>query len=145
MRSSPPSLAEPAGEGPITARRAAIDRLFAGGTVEDILSRLDAEAGSEAEWARALAAAIRVKSPLSLKIALAQVRRGGGWSFEDCMRAEFRIVSRVARGEDFYEGVRAVIVDKDNAPRWRPAELAAVDAAEIERHFAPLARELALT
>ena len=56
------------------------------------------------------------------------------------MRAEFRIVSRIARGEDFYEGVRAVIVDKDNSPRWRPAGLAQVDGAQIERHFAPRAR-----
>jgi len=61
------------------------------------------------------------------------------------MRAEFRIVSRIVEGHDFYEGVRAVIVDKDNAPRWRPASLAEVSAADIERHFAPLAQsELAL-
>jgi enoyl-CoA hydratase len=45
---------------------------------------------------------------------------------------------------DFYEGVRAVIIDKDNAPRWQPPILSAVTAAEVERHFAPLARELAL-
>ena len=53
------------------------------------------------------------------------------------MRAEFRIVSRVIEGHDFYEGVRAVIVDKDNAPVWRPATLAEVSAADVERHFAP--------
>ena len=54
------------------------------------------------------------------------------------MRAEFRIVSRVIHGHDFYEGVRAVIVDKDNKPRWQPATLAEVSDAEVERHFAPL-------
>ncbi len=54
------------------------------------------------------------------------------------MRTEFRIVSRVIDGHDFYEGVRAVIVDKDNKPRWRPATLAEVSEAEVERHFAPL-------
>ena len=64
---------------------------------------------------------MRTKSPLSLKIALAQVRRGKTLDFATCMRAEFRIVSRVIEGHDFYEGVRAVIVDKDNKPRWRPA------------------------
>ena len=58
----------------------------------------------------------------SLKLALAQVRRGRDWSFADCMRAEWRIVSRVAYGEDFYEGIRAVIIDKDNLSALAPGE-----------------------
>jgi enoyl-CoA hydratase len=132
------AFAEPAGEGPLAARCEAIDRLFAGGRVEDILQALDNESGEHAEWARATAANIRTKSPLSLKIALAQVRRGKSWDFATCMDAEFRIVSRVIRGHDFYEGVRAVIVDKDNEPRWQPPTLDAVSDAEVERHFAPL-------
>jgi enoyl-CoA hydratase len=130
------AFAEPAGEGAIMARRGAIDRLFAGGRIEDILAALDRETGDEAEWARKTAATIRTKSPLSLKLALAQVRRGKGWDFETCMRAEFRIVSRLIHGHDFYEGVRAVIVDKDNEARWQPATLAEVSEAEVERHFA---------
>ena len=135
------------GEGPIWARRAAIDRLFAGERVEDILAALDREASSgspDAAWAGQTAATLRTKSPLSLKIALAQVRRGKALDFAACMRTEFRIVSRVIEGHDFYEGVRAVIVDKDNRPNWRPAALADVSAAEVERHFAPLKQELAL-
>jgi enoyl-CoA hydratase len=61
------------------------------------------------------------------------------------MRAEFRVVSRVIHGHDFYEGVRAVIVDKDNRPRWQPETLAGVSEAEVERHFAALGKdELAL-
>ena len=142
------AFSEPAGEGPILARRAAIDRLFAGGRVEDILAALDNKAaagGADAEWAAKTAATLRTKSPLSLKLALAQMRRGPAWDFAECMRAEFRIVSRVIEGHDFYEGVRAVIVDKDNAPRWRPATLREVSDAEVERHFAALGpRELAL-
>jgi enoyl-CoA hydratase len=105
------------------------------------LARLDAD---RAPPAQAIAAAIRTKAPLSLKIALAQVRRGREWSFDTCMRAEFRIVSRVVRGEDFYEGVRAVIIDKDNTPRWRPAALCDVTDQDVERHFRPLDRELIL-
>ena len=129
------------------ARREAIDRIFAAPTVEDILTRLEDEVSTgsaDAQWARATAAAIRAKSPLSLKIALEQMRRGRNWSFEECMTAEFRIVSRVAYGEDFYEGIRAVIIDKDNRPRWRPATLAEVSNETVAGHFAPLDEELAL-
>ena len=135
------AFAEPAREGPVTTRRGAIDRLFAGDRVEDILRALD---GPGDEWAAATAATIRIKSPTSLKLALAQVRRGRDWSFEDCMRCEMRIVSRIVYGHDFYEGVRAVIVDKDNTPRWRPAALAEVTESDVERHFAPLDDELRL-
>jgi len=91
------------------------------------------------------ATTMRTKSPLSLKLALAQVRFGAGADFATCMRTEFRIVSRIIHGHDFFEGVRAVIVDKDNRPVWQPATLAEVSEAEIARHFAPLADgELAL-
>jgi enoyl-CoA hydratase len=132
------AFAEPVGDGPMASKYALLDRLFAGDRVEDILERLDGETGDAAEWAQTTAAAIRTKSPLSLKIALKQVRRGKDWSFEDCMRCEFRIVSRIVHGHDFYEGVRAVIVDKDNAPRWKPSELAEITDDGVERYFAPL-------
>jgi enoyl-CoA hydratase len=134
-------LAEPT---PIASRRAVIDRLFAGTSVEAILAALDSETGPDAEFARSTAAAIRTKAPMSLKIALAQMRRGSALSFADCMRTEFRIVSRVAYGEDFYEGIRAVIVDKDNRRRWHPATLAEVTPEMVEGYFAPLAPELGL-
>jgi enoyl-CoA hydratase len=132
------AFAERAGEGPIAARRDAIDWVFAGHEVAAILAKLDASTGADSDWARGTAATIRGKSPLSLKIALAQVRRGKDWDFRRCMQAEFRIVSRIIYGHDFYEGVRAVIIDKDNAPRWRPASLAEVSQADVERHFAAL-------
>jgi enoyl-CoA hydratase len=133
--------------GPVIAHRRAIDRIFAGGSIEEILALLDAEAAttsSDARWAGDVAATVRSKAPLSLKIALSQMRRGRSYSFEKCMQAEFRVVSRVAYGHDFYEGIRAVIIDKDNRPQWRPATLAEVTAASVERHFAPLESELVL-
>ena len=135
------AFAEQVEAGPVTQRKAEIDRLFGRSRLEDVLDALDHEGASgsaDADWARKTAAVIRTKSPLSLKLALAQVRRGRSWDFETCMRAEFRIVSRVIHGHDFYEGVRAVIIDKDNRPRWRPATLAEVSDAEVERYFAPL-------
>src|ERR1043166_6222538 len=135
----------PAG-GALIHRSATIDRLFVGDRVEDILGRLEREAEGEADasWASATAQTIRRKSPTSLKIALTQMRRGKFLSFQDCMKTEFRIVSRLVHGHDFFEGIRAVIIDKDNAPRWRPPSLEAVSEAEVERHFAPLADELEL-
>jgi enoyl-CoA hydratase len=141
------AFAEPEDAGSIVQRRDAIDRLFKGDRVEDILAALDREAAfgrTDADWAGKTANTIRNKSPLSLKLALAQVRRGGSMDFATCMRTEFRIVSRVIHGHDFYEGVRAVIVDKDNKPQWQPLTLGEVSDAEVERHFAPLERELAL-
>jgi enoyl-CoA hydratase/carnithine racemase len=140
-------FAEPARYGLVMARRHEIDRLFADARVEDILERLDREAAwdsTEAEWARATAATIREKSPLSCKIALEQMRRGKEMPFDACMCTEFRIVSRIVHGHDFYEGVRAVIIDKDNTPQWRPPSLAEVTDAEVARHFAPLPSELVL-
>ena len=141
------ACARPAAAGPVVSRGRAIETLFTGERVEDILAALDATGaagGADAAFASAAAALIRTKSPTSLKIALAQMQRGSALDFAECMRTEFRIVSRVVRGHDFYEGVRAVIIDKDQAPRWQPSTLAAVSAAEVERHFAPLASELEL-
>jgi enoyl-CoA hydratase len=141
---SPPETTE---QGPVTAHRRTIDQTFAAGSIEEILALLDAAAAtasSYARWAGDVVATIRGKAPLSLKIALSQMRRGRSYSFERCMQAEFRVVSRVAYGHDFYEGIRAVIIDKDNRPQWRPATLAEVTAASVERHFAPLESELVL-
>ena len=142
------AFAAPPEEGPVAARRADIDRLFSANTIERMLQDLDAEAGEaaaeKADWAKATAATIRSRSPTSLKLALEQVRRGAKLSFEDCMKTEYRIVSRVLHGHDFYEGVRAVIVDKDNTPGWQPAALAQVGEADVARYFEPVADELVL-
>jgi enoyl-CoA hydratase len=128
----------------LAPRAALIDRAFAGTSVEGILANLDREGsggGDDAEFARKEAAAIRSKSPTSLKIAFEQMRRGAALDFAACMRTEFRIVQRIVRGHDFREGVRAVVLDKDNAPRWKPASLGEVSEATVAAHFAPLASE----
>jgi enoyl-CoA hydratase len=142
------AFAQPAGAGNVMTHRPAIDQLFAADRAEDILAALDAftaQNGANAAFAHAAAALIRAKSPTSVKVALAQLRRGRELDFEACMRIEFRIVSRIVRGHDFYEGIRAVIIDKDQTPRWQPATLQAVSAADVERHFAALAAELDLS
>ena len=125
---------------PIDPLRPLIGDCFAGGSVEAILAGLDAAAAPGPE----LASTIRAKSPTSLKIAFEQMQIGGGLTFEEAMRTEYRVVTRLARGHDFYEGVRALIIDKDNAPRWSPPTLDAVTDADIARHFTPLDDELPL-
>jgi enoyl-CoA hydratase len=103
-----------------------------------------AAAGGDAFADKALRT-LAVKSPTSIAIAFEQMRRGAGLDFSEAMRTEFRIVSRIARSDEFYEGVRAVVIDKDNAPRWLPATLDEIEPATIEAYFAPLgADELVL-
>ncbi|MGA7673634.1 MAG: enoyl-CoA hydratase/isomerase family protein [Rhizomicrobium sp.] len=125
----------PAPEAPLAEQRVAIDNLFGLPSVEEILEGLDEEGD---EWAASTAAAIRTKSPTSLKIAFREVREGKTLIFDDCMRMEFRIASRILAGCDFFEGVRAAIVDKDGAPKWRPASLGAVTDDAVASYFAPL-------
>lgn len=134
---------EPAGESAIGAKLGWIDRHFAKADIPAILASLETEAATHAEIARVLAG-MRRKSPMSMAIALEQVRRGAAMSFDEAMTMEFRIVSRIIHGLDFYEGVRAVIIDKDNAPRWSPADISDIDRAAVEAHFAPLDTELDL-
>lgn len=121
----------------IAGHRGSIDRCFKFDTVEAILAALDKDAAAGDSWCADQARAIRAKSPTSLKIALAQVRRGKTMGFVEAMRAEMRIVSRVGLSAEFHEGVRAVIVDKDNAPKWSPSRLDAVKTADVEACFAP--------
>lgn len=128
------------GPASLAVRAARIAEVFSAPSVAmvlDGLDRLSALAGEDAAWAGGLADTIRTKSPTSLEIAFEQLGRGATLDFEDCMRMEFRIVSRILQGHDFYEGVRAVIVDKDNAPVWRPAELAQVSRDDVLAHFEP--------
>lgn len=123
----------------------AIDRSFSADTVPEVLERLEAEGGADGEWARKQADTIRAKSPTSLAISMRQMREGAAMDFEECMRTEFRIVSRVVARHEFFEGVRAVIIDKDNDPEWKPASLDELSEAEIDAYFAPLEEELDLS
>ena len=124
-----------AGPAPLAAHRDAIDRCFAGATVEAITEALEREG---TDWAAATLRAMAGKSPTSQKIALRQIRRGAKLGFDDCMRMEYRLSQHLMAAHDFFEGVRAVVIDKDQAPRWRPARLEEVSDAAVEEYFAPL-------
>jgi enoyl-CoA hydratase len=123
--------AEP-GESNLAALQDRIDDIFGRETVEEMLAALD-EAGDE--WAVKTAKTMRSKSPTSMKIALRQIRTGATLDFHDCMRMENRIAYGCIHGHDFYEGVRAVIIDKDQSPKWQPATLEEVGEADIDPYF----------
>jgi enoyl-CoA hydratase len=122
------------GPAPLATQRAAIDRVFGRATVEEILGALE----HEGEWGASIAADLGERSPTSLRATLRLLQRHHRHEVEDCLRGEFRLVQRFMAGHDFYEGIRAVLVDKDHAPRWKPARLADVAAADIDAMFAPL-------
>ncbi len=120
--------------------RGQIDSAFSGGTVEGIVAALAQE---DADWARDALAAINRASPISLKITMRQLERGIGMEIEEALAMEYRMTQHVMAGHDFFEGIRALLVDKDQKPRWQHASLTAVNEAEVESYFAELGeREL---
>jgi enoyl-CoA hydratase len=113
-----------------------INRLFASDRLETIFAALDAD-GSD--WALREAATLRTKSPQTCKVALRQLAEGATMSdFADEMRMEYRIGHRVVVRHDFLEGVRALIIDKDNMPKWDPATPEGVSEELLDAIFAPL-------
>jgi enoyl-CoA hydratase len=113
-----------------------INRIFALDSVEAIVAALEAD---NSDWAKAQLATLHTKSPQTLKVSFRQLREGARMtSFAEEMRQEYRIGYRVTARHDFQEGVRAVVIDKDNKPAWNPASLQAVSDALIDEIFAPL-------
>ncbi|MEY3623112.1 MAG: hypothetical protein RLZZ407_671 [Pseudomonadota bacterium] len=113
-----------------------INRHFASDKLEDIFASLE---GDDSDWAMKELATLRTKSPQTCKVALRQLAESLKLTdFADNMAMEYRIASRVLVRPDFAEGVRAVIVDKDNSPKWDPATAEGVTDALIDAIFAPL-------
>ena len=123
------------GPAPIAARLADIDRLFSSPTLEGVVAALAADGG---DWAKAQAAAMAPKSPLSAKVAFRLLTQLDPKSLAEDLMVEYRLAWRLVARRDFLEGVRAVIVDKDNRPAWRPATLAETTDALVDEIFAPL-------
>jgi enoyl-CoA hydratase len=118
----------------IVENRTHIDRLFVDDSVEGIMAALAADAS---DWAAKELAALRTKSPLSMAVALRQLREGAAMpDFASEMAQEYAIGAHMVHTRDFIEGVRALIVDKDNAPQWQPNPT----GATIDAIFAPMAR-----
>ncbi len=129
------------GPAPLAALRPTIDRCFAGDTIEAILAALAAEAaagGADAGWAAQTRAGLLKKSPTSLKVTLRQLIVGRDYDVEQALQLEYRLTQHFMAAHDFYEGVRAVLIDKDQSPRWQPASLAAIDDGMVEGYFTSL-------
>jgi enoyl-CoA hydratase len=113
-----------------------INRLFASDSYEEILAALEADGG---EWAEKELATLHGKSPQTCKVALRQLKEGGAMhDFAAQMTQEYAIGSRVVQMHDFIEGVRALIIDKDNSPKWDPPTPETVTDDWIDAIFAPL-------
>ena len=125
------------GPPPLAARRAVIDRCFAGDSIEAILDALQSETG-DPQWAAETRALLLTKSPTSLRITLRQLVLGQGLDLEEALRLEYRMTQHVMAAHDFYEGVRAALIDKDQKPHWRPGSLPEIDERAAEVYFAPL-------
>lgn len=124
---------DPADAPSLAANRAEIDRLFTGhATLVSLMAALAKDGG---EFSGETLKTLSRMSPTSMALTFEQMRRGGDLSFDDVMKMEFRIVCRVMEGRDFFEGVRAQILDKDRNPKWEPATLESVSHSDIERYF----------
>lgn len=122
----------------LASARDTIAACFSADSLAGIHDRVARRVAAGDAFAAKVQQTLAAKSPTSVAIAFEQMRRGAGLGFSEAMATEFRIVSRVAHGHDFYEGVRAVVIDKDHAPAWRPGTADAVTPSAIEAYFAPL-------
>ena len=125
-----------AGKAPLVSFEQDLNRLFVGESVEQVFEYLEADSS---DWGKAQLAVMKTKSPQTLKVAFRQLEAGAAMTdFADNMAMEYRIGARVVQKHDFIEGVRAVIIDKDNAPKWDPATLEDVTDVMLDEIFAPL-------
>jgi enoyl-CoA hydratase len=131
---------------PLAALQPAIDRCFAPDSVEAMLDALAAEAAGDsayAAWAEETRTALLTKSPTSLKITLRQLTVGRQHDLDAALALEYRLTQHVMSEHDFYEGIRAMLIDRDRQPHWRPATLAEVSDNIVDGYFAPIGdREL---
>ena len=112
---------------------------FSKQTIEEIIHALE---NYPSQWCHEAAASIKTKSPTSLKVTLHALQEAEKLEFDECMQMEYRLTSRFVQEHDFFEGIRAMVVDKDQTPHWKPETLEKVTTSAVKKYFAPLEKEL---
>lgn len=116
-----------------------IELAFSENTVEGIIKALK---HFPSEWCHQTAETILTKSPTSLKVTLKALQKATSLDFESCMKMEYRLVNHFLKGQDFYEGVRAAVIDKDQKPHWNPNQLNLISDEKVNQYFNPIEEEL---
>jgi enoyl-CoA hydratase len=134
----------PAEPGELMANRHVIAEAFASANPIDIINVLDVLADG-GDFVTKLSSMMQAHSPTSLYVAHRQLTEAASLDLGGCLAMDYRIVARMLHGTEFYEGIRAAVIDKDREPNWSPADLRNVEPAKIDTYFAPLEQELQLS
>jgi len=136
------------GEKSILHRTDAINKIFNKDSVEDILAALEAEFEESGEdWAKDLIKIFKRSSPMGLKVTLVSIREARNKTLQECLRTEYRLTINALCGtisKDLYEGIRAIVVEKDNTPKWNPPSLQEVTPEDLKWVFQPFKESLEL-
>jgi enoyl-CoA hydratase/carnithine racemase len=133
-------FAEDPGKPTLPAMMRDVDRCFSAESLIEIVAKLKKQGG---EWADKQLAALLKLSPISMAITLEQLKRCANRSFEDTMTIEYRMSQRgMQKDHDFFEGVRALLIDKDQKPKWNPSTIEGVTREMVESHFKPVSNDL---
>jgi enoyl-CoA hydratase len=133
--------AMPGPESTLKAESDFIAASFADQDIAAVVAKVKAAADAGSSFAMETRETILSKSPTSLAIALKQMHLGSNLDLAENLRMDLRIVARIAQGHDFYEGVRATLIDKDSLPKWHPGTIEALKAGDIEAYFASLGED----
>ncbi len=123
---------------PILDHRDFIKETFSLPTVEAIQDKLKT---MNNDWSNEVLAVLDKMSPTSLKVTLSEIQRAKDLDFDACIQMEYRLVNRFLKSHDFFEGIRALLIDKDKSPNWQPATLSQVSDATLTSYFQTLGNQ----
>lgn len=126
------SFSVPTPESTLWSHRKEIETCFSQTTIENILHSLKTQ---DSEWCLTTADILNNKSPASLKIALRALREGNHLDFDSCMQMDEHLAKHFMNSHDFFEGIRAVVIDKDHNPQWNPASLELITSEFVDHYF----------